>query len=48
MRKLDQKTKGKKPFHFNEVNFLSQPHEEAGSKTVTYTAAVAVKGTGLD
>lgn len=51
MRKLDQKTKegwGGKPFHFNEVNFLSQSHEETGSKNVTYTASVAIQGTGLD
>lgn len=49
MRKPDQNLKDKeKKNHFNEVNFLSQSHEEIGSKSVTYTASVAIKGTGLD
>lgn len=43
-----KKLKDKKKYHFNEVNFLSQSHKETGSKSVTYTASVAIKGTGLD
>lgn len=38
----------KKKKNLNKVNFLSQSHKETGSKSVTYMAPVALKGTGLD